>query len=207
MVLSVAAIDRGAGKTIAARWDPATGRFELTGLTVGRRYDLLVQTRTGRIEGVDLQAHPDLPTPASSSRPALDGQLSDRDRRAIERLILTRQRFADQVRILALRGDSRHATALVEKLRTHPFHDSKPGQLIWRVELWHLAWRYGGWMLLPDRRVIVRRRLTRQQFQRLNCLFSPRLGGIVARPPEACRPLHLTLPQRLDPTSQRVIEP
>jgi len=207
---SVAAVDRENKQTVTGQIDRRHGAFRIAGLIVGRRYDLVLETTLGRIEGVDMaieQAYPSTAASHPTTKPA-SRAFTDADRDAIERLVAGPQRFADEVRILLLSGVSERAAMLVEKLRTRPFHQSKPDEIIWRVELWYFARWYGGWAKQAHtQRVLYRRRMPRSQLDAINWVFTGKLGGVVARLSDDTRPVRFRIPGKLDPAKGRVAQP
>jgi len=207
---SIAAVDRDSKQTVTGQIDRRHGAFRIAGLVVGTRYDLLLETTLGRIEGVDMAVEPTDPGAAASqpaTKPA-SREFSDADRGAIERLVAGPERFADEVRILLLNGVGDRATALVEKLRTRRFHQSKPGEVIWRVELWYFAWWYGGWARQAHtQRVLYRQRMQRSELDATTWVFTDKLGGVVARRSDDVRPLSFRIPDKLDPAQGRVAKP
>jgi hypothetical protein len=89
----------------------------------------------------------------------------------------------------------------VELLRTRPFHDSKPGEVIWRVELWYFAKWYGGWARQPNREVVLhRRRMPGRELPQSQRTFTERLGGIIAAPLAEAVPLLFAVPNRPEPS-------
>ena len=210
MVQSIAAVDRDSKQTVSGQIDRRNGAFRIAGLVVGTRYDLILETTLGRIEGVDMTVAP-ANSGTATSRPATKPSsraFSDSDRGAIEQLVAGPERFADEVRILLLNGVGDRAAALVEKLRTRRFHHGKPGEVIWRVELWYFAFWYGGWARQPHaERVLYRQRMPRSQLDATTWVFTDRLGGVVARRSDDARPLSFRIPDKLDPAKGRVAKP
>lgn len=207
---SIAAVDRESKQTVTGQIDRRHGAFRIAGLIVGRRYDLVLKTTLGRIEGADMSVEP-ANSSTTASRPATkpaSRAFGDSDRDAIERLVAGPQRFADEVRILLLNGVGERAAVLVEKLRTRRFHQSKPDEVIWRVELWYFAFWYGGWARQPHaERVLYRQRMPRGQLDATTWVFTDKLGGVVARRSDDARPLSFRIPDKLDPAKGRVAKP
>ena len=207
---SIAAVDRQTKQTVTGQIDRRHGAFRIAGLIVGRRYDLVLETTLGRIEGADMSVEP-TDSSAAASRPATkpaSRAFTDADRDAIKRLVAGPQRFADEVRILLLAGVGDRAAVLVEKLRTRPFHQSKPDEIVWRVELWYFAWWYGGWAKQPHtQRVLYRRRMQRSELDRTNWVFTDKLGGVIARRSDDARRVSFRIPGKLNPTNGRVAQP
>ena len=206
---SITAVDRETKQTVTGQIDRRHGAFRIAGLIVGRRYDLVLETALGRIEGVDMSVEP-ADSSAAASRPATKPAtraFTEADRDAIERLVAGPQRFADEVRILLLAGVGERAAVLVEKLRTRPFHQSKPDEIIWRVELWYFAGWYGGWAKQAHtQRVFYRRRMLRSELDRTNWVFTDKLGGVVAHRPDDARPVRFRIPDKLNPANGRVTQ-
>jgi len=194
-VQGVLAIDRETRQARTGQWDSARARFRIEGLTPSHRYDLRILTRLGTVEGVDLGPR----EPLRATRSAAAEPLREQDKQQIRRLIRSVERFEDQVRVLFLRGTGEHVTALVEKLRTRPFHGMRGEEVIWRIEVWYFTWQYGGWQREANvEKVLIRRRMLRRDFENITWVFDPDLGGIVAAPPAIAKPLKIRLGPQFD---------
>jgi len=206
----IQAIHRPSGRTYPGWFDAKSGRFRIEGLAPARRYDLIVETTMGRFEGVDLAVlPPDLlagPDRCPASSPA--GPFTQQDRSAVRALIEGVRQFEDQVRILQLRGSGDRAVALIEKVRSRRFHSARGPEVLWRIELWYFRKWYGGWARIGHvERVLHRLRLGRDEFRALRWVFVDALGGIELDRSGRSRPVHYTLPDKLDAKLGRAPSP
>jgi len=89
-------------------------------------------------------------------------------------------RFEDVVEILAVKGNIQHAAVVLNKLRTKPFYDSKPGEVVWRLELWHYERPEETWHKVQDEMFVVmyRERIPRQVYDEKSIVLDPALGGL-----------------------------
>jgi len=210
-VQSVSALARRGGKQKqhAGRRNPRTGLYEIGPLPHPGRYDLVVDTGIGRIEGADLDrlrgefdALIDRPADERPTRP-----FTDADRAAIRKIVDAIEQFEDFNRILLLAGHGEHATALVEKRRTRPFYRSR-NEIIWRIELWYFRWRYGGWEKTPNvEKVLYRQRRPKPEFARLKWNFDASLGGIAIDADGRSPLVRFEVPAKLDPARGPVAQP
>lgn len=141
------------------QFDKATGRFTFDNLPGDARYDLIISLADGRgIEGIDLdfvdsrllrlaeQRRRQLGLPAEPPRP-----FTAADAQEILKFVTDLKDFMDIRRVLYVAGQDRRATVLVELMRARDFHAAKPGEVIWRVELWYFQYYSGGWHACPTR--------------------------------------------------------
>ncbi|MBL7223443.1 MAG: hypothetical protein ISS72_06305 [Candidatus Brocadiae bacterium] len=194
-------------KTHWGRLDEARGSYVVDNLKPGT-YDLAVETKAGRIEGVVLRVRGEAGQAVYDLEPATgaiatqrfdieqyleEGQaVSDEERAKIirtklrvDKLIdrvtkLTKvSRFIDKVRPLWVHGTRQRAVVLVELTRDRAFYASKGGEAIWRVETWPFVWMSDVWHK-PRKglRVWQRLRLQGDAWSRLGYVFDPRLGGV-----------------------------
>ncbi len=202
---------RSCGKSFAvpvyeAKVDRQQGRFQITGLTAGQRYDLIVETTAGRIEGIDLSPlETDLERLRRKNVTANPRAFDDEDRAAVVELITKVKQFENFVRPLYIVGHGDKATVLLEKARiqdekTAAFHSEQGNEAIWRVEVWYFRKWYGGWERVSNvEGVLYRKRMTRSEYDAMNWVFSASLGGIVAAEGDAGKPVAIEIPDRLDP--------
>ena len=90
-------------------------------------------------------------------------------------------KFEDVVEILTVQGNIQHAAVLLNKLRTKAFYASKPGEVIWRAELWRFECPEETWVKCRDRSsniVLYRERIGRSVYDRKSLTFDPALGGL-----------------------------
>lgn len=180
-VKSIRLVNRKTKKSYAAKFNQQNGRFEAAGLPIKATFDCIVDYKFGRLEGVNFKV--------KRSDYEEEQPLSKEDRKIIRRKVLGLNKFTDQVKILAIKGNIQHAAILIHKLRTKPFFDSKPGEVIWRAELWHFQRPEETWLKDLDELWIVlyRERIQRAVFDKKSVTFDPKLGGISIT---AKRPTH-----------------
>lgn len=170
---AVVAIDRSNDKTYPGVIDPATGTFTITGLPLGSAFDCRADFQGGaRLEGVNLKA------PRSDYEE--EQPLAAEDVETIKRMVKDLNKFEDEVEILTVVGNIQHATVVVNKLRTRPFVNSKPGEVVWRCELWKFERPEETWVKVQDELFLVlyRERIPRSVYAKKSVTFDPALGGL-----------------------------
>lgn len=167
----VVAVDRQSGKKFTGTVIGATSRFVIDDVPLGT-YDLVFDFGEARVEGVNFQV------PASDYEE--EQPLSDEDVAAIKEKILGMNKFEDQIEILSIQGNIQHAVILLNKLRTKEFYAAKPGEIIWRAEVWHFERPEETWLKVQDEMFIVlyRERIPRSEYDRKSVTFDPRYGGL-----------------------------
>ena len=78
-------------------------------------------------------------------------------------------------------GNIQHAAVLLNKLRTKPFYESKPGEMIWRLEVWHFEKPDETWIKIAGRTVrgpVPRAAAEERTSRRKSLTLDPALGGI-----------------------------
>ena len=195
-VTSIAAIHRADGKRLPGKHDPATGTFEIAGLGIGAVYDVIVDFADARLEGINLNVPP--------SDYVEEQPLSEEDIETIRDKAQRMNKFEDVVEVRTIQGNIQHAAVLLNKLRTRPFFGSKPGEVIWRAELWHFERPEETWVKVQEELAIVlyRQRLQSSAYAAKSHTFDQSLGGIEPtseqptidlgqlRPPIAKRGIH-----------------
>ena len=171
-VRAVTAIDRTTGKRFIGTID-GDGRFRIDRLPLNAIYDCIFDSGGARLEGINLRVPP---SDYEEEQP-----LTDDDQAAITQEITALNKFEDIVEVLAIEGNIQHAAVLVNKLRTRPFVNSKPGEVVWRVELWRFERPDETWLKVQDELFVTlyRERLPRTEFDKKKIVFSPVLGGIL----------------------------
>lgn len=172
-VAAVAAVDRSAGRRYLGAWDAETRRFAIEKLPLGGTYDVLLDSDGGaRLEGVNLRVPPsdfveEQPI-AEEDVDSLAGQMRDLNK------------FEDRIEVLAVRGNVQHAAVLVNKLRTRPFVNSRPGEVVWRCEVWHFERPDETWIKVQDELFVLlyRERLQHSAYEAKSITFDPTLGGL-----------------------------
>ena len=212
LVTELGAVSRVTGKTYRpAEFDRSTGRFTFGDLPGDARYDLTVALTDGRrIEGIDLdfvdhrllrlaeQRRIELGLPGQTQR-----DFTAADAEAIVKFVAELKDFMETRRVLYVSGQGARATAMVELIRVDEFHASKPGEVIWRVELWYFQFTYGGWQRLDNQeRVLRRERLPLDQWRKIDVTYYPALSVYIS-PEGTSSPVEFTLPDRGDPSRGR----
>jgi hypothetical protein len=173
-VTAVFAIDRdNDNKKYPGKVDAASGRFTIDSLPLDARYDCVIDLAGGgRLEGVNLKVpHSDY----EKEQP-----LTREDVETITATAKSLNQFEDQVEVLTVTGNIQHAAVVLNKLRTKPFINSNPGEVIWRLELWHFARPEETWIKDQEELGIIlyRERLQKKDFDRKSLTLDPALGGV-----------------------------
>lgn len=172
-VAAVVAVDRSSGKQYPGVVDPASGEFTVAGLPLGAAFDCRIDYRGGpRLEGVSLK----VPVPEDED----EAPLSAEDVEAIKAKMQQLNKFEDEIRLLTVTGNTRYAAVLANKLRTRPFVNSKPGEVVWRCEVWRFERPDETWIMAQDELslVLYRERLPRADYAKKSVTFDPALGGL-----------------------------
>jgi hypothetical protein len=178
-VSAVTAVNRASGKRHEGTIDRAAGQFTMTGLGLGMAYDLVIdfgppgEEGSARLEGIDLSVPP---SDYEEEQPR-----SPEDVETIQEKVRRLDKFAEQTDILAIRGNIQHAAILVSRLRTRPFYLSKPGEVVWRMELLHFECPEETWVKVQDELFVLlyRERIQQSAYEQKSITFDPRLGGLV----------------------------
>jgi hypothetical protein len=172
-VTAVFAIDRdNDNKTFPGKVDAASGRFTIDGLPLDARYDCVIDAAGARLEGVNLKVrHSDY----EKEQP-----LARDDVETIKSVARSLNQFEDRVDILTVTGNVQHAAVLLNKLRTKPFINSNPGEVIWRLELWHFERPDDTWIKDQEELgvILYRERLQKKDFEKKSLTLDPALGGV-----------------------------
>jgi hypothetical protein len=152
--------------------DAKTGTFVVDGLALDAMYDLVIDYDAGRLEGVSLKVPP---SDFEEEQP-----LTKEDLATLKKTCIVQSPFEDKIEVLAIEGNCQHAAILLNKLRTRPFYESKPGEIIWRLELWHFEKPEETWVKDQDELFIVfyRERLLKKVFDKKALTLDPKLGGL-----------------------------
>ena len=163
--------------TYPAKVDAKTGEFTIAGLPKDKTFDLVVEHGAARLEGVNLKV------PKSDfvdGDPPLTKADEEKLRATMKRLNV----FEDTHEFLAIGGNVQHAAVFINKLRTKPFYESKPGEVIWRCETWFFEREEpeDAWVKVQDTLFIVhyRERLQKADYDKKSITFDPKLGGLDA---------------------------
>ncbi len=173
-VTSVRAIDRSEekDKVFKGKVDAATGTFTILGLPLGKTYDVVIDAGPVRLEGVNLKV------PRSDFEE--EQPLAKEDIEALTKAAKLLNKFEDKIEIMTITGNIQHAAVLLNKLRTQPFYESKPGEVIWRLELWRFEKPEETWVKVQDDLFLVmhRERLQRADFDKKALTVDAALGGL-----------------------------
>jgi hypothetical protein len=174
VVTAVTAIDRGdeTDKKYKGKIDLKTGKFAITGLPVGRTYDVVIDAGAARLEGVNLVAPP---SDFEEEMP-----LTKDDVTQIKKICKDLNKFENEIDVMVVKGNCQHAVAILNKRRTTPFYESKPGEMIWRLEVWRFEKPDDDWIKSQEELGIVlyRERLQKSAFAKKALTLDPALGGI-----------------------------
>lgn len=155
--------------------DPKTGEFTVPGLPLGKRVDLVIDFGKARLEGVNLKVQK---TDYVGEEPPFTKDDEEKLKKTMKQL----NKFEDVIEFLAIGGNCQHAVVLVNKLRTQPFYESKPGECIWRMELWYFEREEleDAWIKEQDVLFIVhyRERLQKSEYDKKAVTMDPKLGGL-----------------------------
>lgn len=173
-VTSVKAVDREGEKdrVYPGKIDPKTGMYTIPGLPLGKTYDVVLDAGAVRLEGVNLKV------PRSDYEE--EQPLSKEDIEALTKAVRLLNQFEDRVEIMTITGNIQHAAVLLNKVRTKPFYESKPGEVIWRLELWRFEKPEETWAKVQDELFLVlyRERLPKADFDKKSLTLDPALGGL-----------------------------
>jgi hypothetical protein len=168
----VVAIDRETDKQFPGKIDRASGRITIADLPLEATYDCIFDAGAARVEGVNLRVpHSDY----EEEQP-----LTKEDVAAIKKTARALNQFENEVEVMTVVGNIQHAAVLLNKKRTTEFINSKPGEMIWRLELWHFEKPDETWIKVQDKLALVlyRERLQKVDFARKALTLDPVLGGI-----------------------------
>ncbi len=173
-VTKLTAINRADDKRFPGDVDAKTGKYSVKGLPLDATYDLLFEFGDhGLLEGVNFNVpHSDY---------EIEQPMSKDDVKTLTEQIKTLNQFENNVEILTIKGNIQHAKVLLNKTRTTPFVNQKPGEMIWRVEVWAFekpdeTWvkEQGGDLFA----VLHRERIQKAEFDKKSLTLDPALGGV-----------------------------
>jgi hypothetical protein len=172
LVTSVVAVNREDDKQYKGSIDAKTGKLMVAGLPVGQTFDLIVDQGATRLEGVNLKV------PRSDFEE--EQPLSKVDVKTLKEEAKQLNQFEDTIDVMTVTGNIQHAALILNKLRTKPFYDSKPGEVIWRLEVWRFERPDDTWIKLQDKLFLVlyRQRIQKAEYDKKSLTLDPALGGI-----------------------------
>jgi hypothetical protein len=171
-VAKVTAVDRAADKRYPGLIDAKTGAYTIADLPLGATYDVVIDAGAARLEGVNLKVpHSDY----EEEQP-----LTKDDVKTLTQSAKDLNKFEDNVEVLTITGNIQHAAVLMNKTRTTPFVNSQPGEMIWRLELWHFERPDDTWVKVQDELFVVlyRERLQKTDFAKKSLTLDPALGAV-----------------------------
>jgi hypothetical protein len=172
-VTSIVAIDRDASdKRYPAVLDAKTGQFVIKDLPVGATYDVIIQTKEAILEGVNIKVpHSDYEE---------EQALTKEDIEAVKKISADLNKFENKIDVLGVFGNIQHAAVVLNKLRTEAFYESKPGEVIWRLEVWRFEKPEDHWVKRSDELATVhyRKRCHKDVYAKVSVTLEPALGGI-----------------------------
>jgi hypothetical protein len=162
--------------TYPGKLDPKSGQFAVPGLPLDKNYDLTIDLASGaRLEGVNLKVKP---TDFKDGDPPL----IKADEAKLKEITKGLSKFEDVHEFLAVGGNAQHAAVVVNKLRTKPFYESKPGEVVWRLEVWFFEREEldDAWVKEQDTLFVIhyRERLPKADYDKKAITLDPRLGGL-----------------------------
>ena len=177
---AVVAIDRSSGKKIVGKVEPKTGKFHIDDLPLDKSFDVVIDFKPAAGSGVGLWRLEGVSMKVPRSEYEEEQPLGAEDVATIKEKVLGLNQFEDVVEILAIDGNIQHAAVLVNKRRTKPFYESKPGEIIWRPELWHFERPDETWVKVQDELFIIlyRERIQQSEFAKRSVTFDSALGGV-----------------------------
>ena len=175
-VKAVVAIDRSEkDEKFPGKFDPKTGEFSIPNLHLEHEYDLIIDYAEARLEGVNLKV-------AKTDYVEEEPPFTKADVKKLSDLMRKLNVFEDTIEVLAIGGNCQHSAVLVNKLRTKPFYDSKPGEWVWRCEVWRFDREEldEAWIKEQDTLFTIhyRERLQQKVYEKKSLTFDPRLGGL-----------------------------
>jgi hypothetical protein len=172
-VTAVAAVDRDrADKQYPGKIDAKTGAYTIEGLPLGATYDVVLTAGAVTLEGVNVRVpHSDY----EEEQP-----LTKEDAAALEKIARSLNVFENEVDVLGVLGNIQHAAVVLNKRKTNGFYGSKPGEIVWRLEVWRFERPEDHWVKRQDELAAVhyRRRLPKDEYAKISVTLDPALGGV-----------------------------
>ena len=187
-VSGISAISRVTEKRITpTSFDRQTGKFVFKSLPGEASYDVCVKTTDGReLEGIDLDFLDARMLRLAAERrkrlelpPEAPHEFSVEDVNLIVKQLTSLREFMEIHRPLYVEGHGKWATVLIEMMRTRK-HYAGGDRLIWRVELWYMEYRHGGWEKIGNQERVLRRlRVTPAVWQKTHVEYYHTLSAFV----------------------------
>jgi hypothetical protein len=173
-VTAVAAVDRDQpDRRHAGTIDSRTGRFTIKSLPLAATYDVILTSGDAVLEGVNIKV------PRSDFEE--EQPLTKEDVEKLRKIALSLNKFENEIDVLGVFGNIQHAAVVLNKRRTDAVYGSKPGEMIWRLEVWRFERpEVDHWVKRQDEIATVhyRKRLPKDEFAKLSVTLDPALGGI-----------------------------
>jgi hypothetical protein len=212
VLASVEACCRETGKKHQPEfWDKTTGQFEFRNLPGDTIYDMRITTADGSVfEGADMSMPDRRLTELAEMRKKILGvplpqprDFTKADADEINKLVTGTKGFADISRTMIIKGHGRRAAALVELIRTGKVVELKPGQIIWRVDLWYFEHTGDAWRRMDNQeRTLERVVTTSEKLAAVTFAFDPDMC-VKIDADGISTPATLTLPDAPDPACSR----
>ncbi len=167
------------------RYHAQSGRFSIPHIPTGHTYDLILITRHGRWEGVNMRyERPVIPGPAAQPG----------DIRHIVNFIEKIPRFTNYNRPLWIAASHNYATVVVEQIHTGAFVTGRPGSIIFRVAVWYFERYHAAWSKVSNMGKVMTRWRGNPRDIPNPWQYLPQLGGIRVHADGKYRKINVTLP-------------
>ena len=211
-VRGLSAISRVTEKRFTpSSFDRQTGKFVFKDLPGDASYDLCVNMADGRqLEGIDLDFVDARMLRMAAQRrkqlglpPEAPHDFCVEDVNLIVKQLTNLREFIEIHRPLYVKGHGKWATVLIELMRTRK-HYAGGDRLIWRVELWYMEYRHGGWEKIGNQERVLRRlRVAPAAWQSTHVEYFHTLSAYV-NPQGHSRPIEFKIPDKPDITRGRL---
>src|SRR5262249_24697421 len=106
--------------------------------------------------------------------------LTKDDAAAVSKICKMLNKFENEIEVMTVVGNCQHAVEILNKRRTTPFYESKPGEMIWRLEVWRFEKPEDDWIKSQEELGVVhyRERLQKTAFEKKSLTLDAKLGGI-----------------------------
>jgi hypothetical protein len=172
-VSAVSAVDRDqADKKYPGTIDTKTGVFTIKGLPLGGTYDVVLTAGAAVLEGINVRV------PRSEYEE--EQPLTKEDVDTLSKIALSLNKFENEIDVLGVFGNIQHAAVVLNKRKTGGFYGSRPGEMIWRLEVWRFERPEDHWVKRQDELAAVhyRRRVQKDEYAKVSVTLDPSLGGV-----------------------------